>query len=491
MAQGETTVTPGARNGRQYLDSLVDGREVWLNGERVDVTTHEAFAGLRGELARLYDLQHCPEHRDAMVFASPLTGNDVSYSYLAPRTIDELLAKRRNTEVWSRESWGQLARAPDFMANVLVGMYDSRDDLAKSNPDFAANVVRYYEYCRENDIALTHSIVDPQIDRMSNPGECSDLALRVVRETDAGIVVRGAKQLATLAPLANEILVYLSATFARREQQEFVSWFALPMDTAGLKILCREPLSLSSSGHAHPFAARYDEPDAMVFFDDVLVPWDRVFLLYDSEAAVRGLRGINAWSLYASQIRFHERIRTFVGVTTMLAEAIGVHEFREVQERMGELISYAEIVRLGLRGMEADATITAGGLLAPGNDLALSSFAAQIAPRLLEIVRGIAASGIVMQPSEADLAEPQLRPFLDRYMRGHDIGVAPKARLFRLAWDLAADSSGTRQDLYERWHRGDVVRNRINLYRRYDRSEVVDRIGRLIADPMPAPQTGS
>lgn len=476
--------TSGAMTGERFLASLVDDREVWLDGERVDVTTHSAFAGLRQELARMYDLQHSPEFRDAMVYTSPSTGNPVSYSYLAPRTMDELLAKRRNSEVWASQSWGQLARVPDFMANVMVGIYDSRHDLAASNPDYADNVVRYYEYCREEDIALTHSIVDPQIDRSSSPVECPDLALRVIKETGAGVIVRGAKQLATLAPLSNEILVYLSATYARREQREFVSWFALPINTPGLRILCREPLSVRAGGHAHPFACRYDEPDAMVFFDDVLVPWDRVFLLYDSEAAVRGLRGINAWSLYTSQIRFHERIKTFIGVATMVAEAIGVHEFREVQEKLGELISYAEIVRMGLRGMEADAAPTVTGLLAPGNDLALSSFAAQIAPRLIEIIRTIGASGIVMQPSEADLANPELRPLLDRYMRGHEIEADRKSRLFRLAWDLAADSSGMRQDMYERWNRGDIARNRINLYRRYDRREIVDRIEKTISEPL-------
>jgi 4-hydroxyphenylacetate 3-monooxygenase len=222
----------------------------------------------------------------------------------------------------------------------------------------------------------------------------------------------------------------------------------------------------------------------MAFFDDVLVPWERVFLLYDGPLALRGLGRINAWSLYSSQIRFYHRLQTFIGVATLLAEAIGVDSFREVRDKLGELISYAEIVRLGLRGMEAEAKLTDGGLLAPGDSAAFSIFAAQISPRLLEIVRDLGASGLIMQPSEADLANPELRPYLERYMHGHNIGAAEKARLFRLAWDLAGDSSGSRQELYERWHRGDIVRNRNNLYLRYDRSRIVERLRQLISKPL-------
>ena len=247
--QLDITTAQGALTGARYLASLQDDRAVWLNGARVDVTTHPAFAGMRHELARLYDLQHTPAYRDQMTFVSPDTGNRVSYSYLCPKTLDDLLAKRRNADVWMAETWGQLPRAPDFMANVAVGLYDFREHLRANNPRFGDNAVRYHAYCQEHDLVLTHGLGDPQIDRSSSPAHDPDMALRVLRETPDGIVIRGAKQLATLAPLAHEILVYLSASFALREQQQFVLWFALPLATPGLTILCREPLSVHGSGH--------------------------------------------------------------------------------------------------------------------------------------------------------------------------------------------------------------------------------------------------
>ncbi len=480
----ETKSANGAQTSARYVESLRDGREVWLDGERVDVTTHPAFAGILRELGRIYDLQHTPEHRDTMTFVSPETGNRVSHSYSLPYTLDELLAKRRNAEVWAEESWGQLGRAPDFCCSIVVGIYDFREELRGNDARFAENAVNYHRFAMENDLCLTHMLGDPQIDRSRSPVQDPDLALRVVRETEDGIVVRGAKQLATLGPIAHEALVYLSASFALREEQAFVQWFAVPMNAPGLKIICREPLALRGTGYSHPFASRYDEMDALVIFDDVLVPWERVFLLYDGVLARKGLPRIMGWAGYSTQVRFYQRVLTFVGVATLIAESIGIDGQPHVRDKLGELITYAEMVRMGLRALEADAHISPGGLMRPGGLPVFGNFAAQVSARLVEILREVGTSGLLMQPSEGDLANPELRPYLDRYMHGKDIGVAEKSRLFRLGWELACDSFGMRQELYERLHRGDLLRNRGNLFGAYDRGRIVERIRALIANPL-------
>ncbi len=481
----ETTSARGALTGQRYLDSLRDGREVWLDGARVDVTTHPAFAGITGELARLYDLQHADDYRDRMTYRSPDTGNRVSLSYLLPYTMDDLLARRRNSEVWSEETWGQMGRAPDFCSAITVGLYDMRDELAQNDPRFGENAVNYYRYAREHDVCLTHAIGDPQIDRTTSPTQDPDMALRVERETADGIVVRGAKQLATLAPVAQEVLVYLSASFALREERQFVQWFVIPMNAPGLKMICREPLAPRGTGYSHPFASRFDEQDALLIFDDVLVPWERVFLLYDGALARRGLGRIMPWAGYASHTRFYYRALTAVGVATLIAEAIGIDGQPHVRDKLGEMISYLEMCRLALRGVEADAAPAPGGLLRPSGSPGFGNFVAQISERLMEILRQVGTSGLLMQPSEAALANPALRPYLDRYMHGKGIGVAEKSRLFRLGWELACDSFGGRQELYERLHRGDLLRNRSNLYLMYDRGRVVERIREMIAEPLP------
>ncbi|MFC6882593.1 MULTISPECIES: 4-hydroxyphenylacetate 3-hydroxylase family protein [Actinomadura] len=474
----------GAMTGERFRDSLDDGREIWLAGERVgNVAAHPAFRGTVEEFARLYDRQHDPELRDELTYVSD-TGNRVSWSYHLPKNEDDLRRKYDNTRSWMRASFGQLGRAPDFMANVAVGLHDFRNELNASREGFGDHAAAYHRWAAENDLALTHALGDPQIDRSASPLDDPDLALRVVKETDNGVVLRGAKQLATLAPFAHEVLVYLNGVSAQRGAEEFVVWFALPMNAPGLRILCREPLSDPGHGHSHPFAGRFDEQDAMLFFDDVEVPWERVFLLGDGLLALKGLSRINAWSNQSTHIRFHERLRTFAAVGSMVAESIGVDGFRGIQEDLGELVSYAETARLAITGAERDGYGTPGGLYAPGDSYGLGYWSAQISSRVAEIVRRIGASGILMQPSEADLASPELRPLLDTYMRGKDIGVAEKSRLFRVAWDLVCDGFGQRQELYEYLHRGDLAAGRIRLYKRYDRSEVENRLRELIAKPL-------
>ena len=363
----------GALTGERYIESLRDGREVWLDGKRVDdVTTHPAFSGMVHEMARIYDLQYTDEYIEQMTYPSAETGNRISYSYSLPRTYDEMMARKRNSEIWMQESFGQLGRTPDFCSSIVCGWYDVRDELAKYSPKLDGNAAVFHRYASEHDLALTHAIGDPQVDRRSttqgenstpdnpwigvggygleNPDDDEATALHVVKETRDGIVLRGAKQLATLAPLSNECLVYLSATFSNRANNEYVQWFSIPMNTPGLVTVCREPLSQLPGSYGHPFGRRFDEQDAMMFFNNVLVPWDHVVMLYSSEAATRLLGRVNTFGGYSSNIRLYERIRTFVAVVTMLAKANEIDEIRGVRDMLGELVSYAEMIRLAIRG---------------------------------------------------------------------------------------------------------------------------------------------
>ncbi len=464
----------GVHSSASFAASLDDGREVWYDGRRVDVCRHPAFAGVLRELGRLYDLQHSDAHHKDMTWTSPLTGHPVSLSYLAPTTPAEFAAKTRNSHLWMAHSHGQLPRIPDFVANVIVGLYDYRHELGKLDPQFARNAENYYLYCREHDIALTHAIGDPQINRSASLADYPDNALRIVERRADGVVVRGAKQLATLAPYCHEVMVYMSPAFFMRSAPEYVIWFALPIATPNLRLMCRESQTEHGNSFRHDLSSRYDEQDAMLFFDDVFVPNNRIFLLDDCQTAAAGFARISAWALYVGQIRFLHRLRTFLGVASLASKAIGVKDFREIGDQLGELTSYVELTRLAIVGLQNELRPTDGGHLAPGVTLALDAFAAQISARVTQIVRVVCGSGLVMQPSEADLANPVLRPLLERYMGGKDVGVDFKSRLFRLASELVSDRYGLRQELYELWNRGDIVRNRIALYERYPEREAIE-----------------
>jgi aromatic ring hydroxylase len=188
---------------------------------------------------------------------------------------------------------------------------------------------------------------------------------------------------------------------------------------------------------------------------------------------------------WANLCRAHERMKLMTCVATMVAEAIGVIQYPEVGAKLGEMATYCEVWRHAMEGVEHAAGPTPTGQWSLGPGRGLHIWFAQISGRMVELLREICGSGIIMQPSERDLANPELRKYLNRYMRGKDVDVEYKSRLFRLAHDLAASSFGMRQDIYEYWHGGDPARNRINLIKSYDQSNMKERIRALLANPLP------
>ena len=287
----------GAMTGKRYIDSLKDGREVWIDGERVgDVTAHPAFKLMIAKLARVYDLQNSARHRDDMTFVEPESGVRTSVSWLLPRSAEDLKRKRRNSELWNELTWGQLGRSPDILAPYIISTLHLKDEFsAVKHPkcDFGENLENYYKHCLRNDLFLTHALGDPQVDRSEQPqnqqrelSEDSRVALHVVEETSDGVIVTGGKQLSTAASHSNECYVSLSATFAQRNDPKCVLAFAIPTNTPGLKILAREPVSRWFGSWGHPLQM-LDEQDCMLFFERVLVPWDRLFMLYDPAPMVK------------------------------------------------------------------------------------------------------------------------------------------------------------------------------------------------------------
>lgn len=482
------TQAPGAMTGQRYLDSMRDGREVWIDGEKVqDVTTHSAFKDMVQALAHVYDLQNSDQYRDEMTYVDPDGHVRTSVSWLIARSPEDSQRKRRNSELWAELTWGQLGRSPDILAPFVTNLVARKEELgAVKHPkcDFAENVVNYYKYCRDNDLFLTHALGDPQVDRSQQPQNErretpeEDIALHVVEETNQGIIVSGGKQLSTAAAHSNETYVSLSQTFMRRNDPRFLLAFSIATNSPGLKVICREPISRWIGSWGHPFLM-LDEQDCMLFFDNVLVPWDRVFMLY--EPPRQGVYGANPPELnYASWpnlCRAHYRFRLMTAVATLVAESIGVIEFREVEAKLGEMVTYCEMYRHAMDGIEKSAN--------PGRPGAMGIWMATISHRMNELLIQICGSGIIMQPSENDLANPELRPFLQEFMRGKDVDVEYKSRLFRFAHDLAASSYGMRQDIYEYWHGGDPNRNRINLLRGYNQTAIMDRIKDMCSRPLP------
>src|SRR5919198_5369670 len=200
-----------ARTGQQYIESLRRMQPcIYLNGRRVaDVTQETLFQGPLQSIAQLYDLQFDPRYRDFMLYPSPTTGDPVHVAFQVPRSRQELVNKRKAFKLRTDHNFGFMGRTMDFMNAMVTSWYTGREKFARRGERFGENAVRYYEYVRENDLFLTHVLINPQIDRSRTSAEQEEpfLHLGKVAETPEGIIVRGAKMLGTMAPITEEVAV--------------------------------------------------------------------------------------------------------------------------------------------------------------------------------------------------------------------------------------------------------------------------------------------
>jgi 4-hydroxyphenylacetate 3-monooxygenase len=490
-------MTMGARTGAQYLRDLDETpRELWIDGTRITsrVTEHPAFRHIAKTIAGLYDLQHDPAMREQMTYPSPTTGDPVGLSFLMPHTPEDLARRRRMMEMWARESGGLLGRTPDYLNADLMALASAAPFFAEADPRFGDNIRRYYEYVREHDLCLTHTLINPQANRGVGVAQQADpyLALRVVEKTEDGVVVRGARMLATL-PLADEILVFPSTVLkATEEDRPYAFAFALPLATRGLKLICRESFDYGRSAFDHPLASRFEEMDCMVVFDDVLVPWDRVFLLEDGERANRLYTDTDATVHMTHQVVVKNIVKaeTVLGVASLMVDTIGIEPFQHVQEKIAEIIVALETQRALVVAAEAEARLNRWGIMTPAwtpLNIARNTFP-KVYPRLIEIIQQLGASGLMAIPTERDLEHPELRPLIDRYYQARNTDAGERIRLFRLAWDLSLSAFAGRQVLYERFFFGDPVRMMSALYFSYDKNPAKDRVRAFLArTPVPAP----
>jgi 4-hydroxyphenylacetate 3-monooxygenase oxygenase component len=473
-----TPLGPGALTGARFLDSLNDGREVWVDGERVkNVATHPAFRGVAQELARIYDLQHDPAYRDQMTYVNE-RGVRASLSYLEPRTADDLLKRRRNGEIWAQQSYGMMGRYPDFCAAITIGFKDAGDELAKFDPMFATNAAWHYRWSADNDLCLGHGLHDPTMDKTLRPEQDPDRCLRVVKETDGGIIVRGAR-FVTLGPLSNELQIAPTYVLNEREADHAL-WFAIQSNTPGVRMICREPFG-NRSRHDHPAASRFDEQDALVVFDDVFVPWERVFLYRQPAAANTLFRNrVMIWAIYAAAVQLLARLELLIGTAHLMAKTAGTGDRPATGQLMGELVTYKRIFESIVRHAEIDYQTTPTGLLAPGPLNHQRAFITMVSERLVAIVEHIGTSSLIFVPSEHDFDVAELAPILDLYAKGKDIDARRRTQLCKLAWDLTGDSFGGRQQLYERLHSGDPDVVMRGVYQRYDIAPAVAMVERLL-----------
>jgi 4-hydroxyphenylacetate 3-monooxygenase len=289
--------------------------------------------------------------------------------------------------------------------------------------------------------------------------------------------------LATL-PLADEIMVFPSTVIrGTPDDMPYAFAFGLPLATKGLKFICRESFSEEST-FDHPLASRFDEQDAVVVFDDVVVPWDRVFLLEDVEGANSLQEATSGIVFMTNQVVVKNIAKTefVLGVLSLISDTIGIGEFQHVQEKIAKVIMILESMKAFLRASEADASLNKWGVVTP--DFNPLNTARNLFPRLYpemrEMIQQLSASGMMALPTDQDMKNAEIRKDIDKYYQAKNTSSEERIRLFRLAWDIAGSSFGSRQELYERFFFGDPVRMASAYYAWYDKEPYKERVKELL-----------
>ena len=461
------------RTGAEYVQRLQERHpEVYLRGERIDdVTTYPSLRNGGATMAKLYDMQHDAEFRDDMTYVSPSSGESVGASFIIPKSIGDLEHRHRMMAHWAKASFGMMGRTPDFLNVSLMAMAQAGDYFAQNRPEFKDNIQNYYEYVRENDLVLTHTLVNLQRTRSTTTTPLVDttgVALAVTKETDDGLIVNGARVLATLGPLSDEIAVYPARSHRLPDGSErrYSFAFALPSATKGLRYLCRESYDLERSNFDHPLGSRFEEMDAIVFFDNVLVPWDLVFLYGDPDLCNNMAMSTNQYLHSGHQVvtRNVAKCEFILGLASLMVRTLGSGGNPQVQSMLAEIIENLQMTKACLRAAEADAKPDRWGVTSPSLQyigVARSMFI-KMYPRMAEILHLLGSSSLMALPTEADMDGP-LASDIERYLETDTASAAERVRLFRLAWDTCCSAFGSRQVLYERFFQGDSQRNAIIL----------------------------
>lgn len=475
----------GARRGEEVLAKLRDRpHEIWHRGERVtDVTRHEGFKSGARSLAALYDLQW--QFPEEMLFDSPDSGQKVGRSFLIPRNREELKSISRMMKRWADFSFGMMGRSPDYLNRAISAYAGGAQFLAQADPRFGENAKNYHRYMRENDFSLTHTLINPQSNRAVGPAGQSDpfLAARIKEERDDGLIIRGARMLATL-PIADEIMVFPSTLLkSGDEDAPYAFAFAIPCNTKGLKFLCRETVDYGRNHYDHPLASRFEEQDAVVIFDDVFVPWERVFMLRDVDRCNQAYAATGAVVHMSHQVVVKNIAKTefLLGLASLMIDAIGIEKIQHVHEKVRDIWVVMEAMRAFLRAAEEDAALDSYGVMRPAWDPldAARNFFPLLYPNLVSIIQQLGASGLVAVPTSADINGP-LREEIKQYFKAARLEALERIPLFRLAWDASISAFATRQVLYERFFFGDPVRMAGALFTAHSRDQYMERIRQFL-----------
>ncbi len=473
------------RTAREYLSSLKDGRAIYINGASVgDVTTHHAFRSVATSMAGLFDFASAPENRELMTFDTG--AGRANRIWQLPTSYAELVERRQALEAWASLHAGFMGRAPDHVASCVSGLYMGLDVFKAYDPARAAALDGYYRYARDKDLYLTYVIINPQADRSKSASEQADpfLTAGVVDRDAEGITVRGAKMLATGGVVADEVFVTTIQPMRAGEERYAMS-FAIPMNAKGLKMLSRKSYEdAAGSVFDNPLSSRFDENDSVLYFDDVKVPWDRVFIENNVEMCQKQFHATpcHVYQNYQAMVRLGVKLKFLAGIAHRTAEMNGVTQFPQVREMLGQLAAEIGMVDALIVAMEAKGQ-QAGPYFIPDRHTLYSAqvLTQQLYSHIVNTLRELAGGGMIMLPSSiADFANPDIAALIEKTQQSPKANSHDRVKFYKLAWDAVGSEFGSRHQQYEMFYAGATFVTKGHSYRTYDWAAADNLVQRML-----------
>lgn len=475
----------GARKGADFLLRLENcPPELWYQGKRLEnVRDFEPLKNGIATLAAFYDYQW--DHSELML--ESVDGKTVSKSFSITKDKGELFAVGKALLTGARFSHGMLGRDPAYLNRSVASFAGSADFFYIGGKTYSNNVREYFRFVRDNDLVLTHTILNPRVNRRVGPAFQDDptVSAHVTKESDAGIYITGARMIATL-PFADEIAVFPARLLDISDASKAYAFaFTLPTATRGLKFICRDSVDYGMGRRNHPLGARYEEMDAVALFDNVFVPWERVFCYRDMDICnlFYDATGATAHITYQVVCKNIVKIEFFLGLISLMIHGSGLDTFQHIHEKMADIWAGWQAMKAFKLAAEAGARLNDFGMLVPDwSPLEAARFMfPRMYPRIVEIVQQIGASGLVTLPMSEDLDGP-LRSEIDKYFQSMRLQAVEKIDLYRLAWDASVSAFAGRQVLYERFFFGDPVHMATRIFRNNPCSDMMERVSSFIRD---------
>ncbi|NYE24931.1 4-hydroxyphenylacetate 3-hydroxylase family protein [Pigmentiphaga litoralis] len=453
------------KTGAEHLESLRDGRTIYVGNERVtDVTTHPAFRQGAQSIASIYDMKCAPENRDRMTFEED--GERYSGYFLRARNRADLEFRHGVHRAIADKTYGMFGRSPDHVSSFVTGMSLNPGVFGK----YASNLLAYYEHMRKTDSYAVYAVVPPQAAR--NPEIYQKLnlpvpTLRVVREDDDGVVISGTKMLATGAAYANEIWIGNLIPLAPDQSKQSITC-VIPCNAPGLQLWSRKPLGReATSDFENPLSYRFDESDSMVLCDEVKVPWEKVFV-HDDPLLARQIYVDTAGHTYGnhqSNVRFLSKLQLIVGLASKITKASGADQVPAVRETLGKLAAWEATLSGVIMGQiqSAESWPTEGHVCFNRRYVyAALNWCTENHSAIVDQLRELCGGSVFQMPADISvMADPGLRNSFEQYWATPQLAAVDRMKLYKLAWDLTGSEFAGRHQQYEKFYAGAsfVVRN--------------------------------